>query len=206
MNKPEKFWDRSAQGYDREEMKDREVRNSILERTKRYLKKNDFVLDYGCATGILANEIAGDVHALTGIDISGEMVRIARDNAGTRSIRNVNYIQAAISDERLEPGTFDVLLSVYLLHLLDDLPAALGKIYELLKPGGLFISVTPCMGKRSLTGMALFLAGKTGLIPGIRLFDLAELTGAIAGAGFNIRETSCLQQRGQQYFIAAEKR
>ncbi|WP_346320913.1 class I SAM-dependent methyltransferase [Chitinophaga sp. YIM B06452] len=206
MNRSEKFWNNNAGGYDKEEMKDRDGRIRILDKTRKYLRQEGNVLDYGCATGIVANAIAGEVNGITGIDISPEMIRVARQSAGELNIRNVTYACSTIFDEKLKAGSFDVILAVYLLHLLEDMPGALARIHELLKPGGLFISVTPCLGKRSLAGMGLLLASKLGLIPGMKLFDLPGLEQSITGADFKILETDCLQRKGQQYFIAAEKR
>jgi 2-polyprenyl-3-methyl-5-hydroxy-6-metoxy-1,4-benzoquinol methylase len=205
MDKSEKFWDKSASGYDKEEMKDREVRRKILEKTKKYLRKQDSVLDYGCATGILANEIAGEVDMVYGIDISSKMVQIAQRKAGERNIRNVHYTQSTIFDERHRIGAYDVILGVYLLHLLEDMPKALGRMHELLKPGGLFISLTPCLGKKSFAGIALMLINKLGLIPDLKLYDVSDLKSTISNTGFKIIETECIQQSGRQYFIVAEK-
>ncbi|HEY8954428.1 class I SAM-dependent methyltransferase, partial [Chitinophaga sp.] len=126
MNKPEKFWDRSANGYDREEMKDRTLRTKILEKVKKHLRKQDDVLDFGCATGILANEIAADVHTVHGIDISPKMIQIAQNKAREQQISNVTYARSTVFDEK---GTFDVILGIYLLHLLEDMPAVLEKIH-----------------------------------------------------------------------------
>jgi 2-polyprenyl-3-methyl-5-hydroxy-6-metoxy-1,4-benzoquinol methylase len=205
MNRSEKFWDKSSTGYDKEEMKDRKVRMKILEKTGKYLKKQDDVLDFGCATGILANEIAGDVNMVYGIDISSKMVQIARKKAAERKIRNAHYAQATIFDGKYKAGAFDMVLGIYLLHLLEDMPKALRRIHELLKPGALFISVTPCMGKRSLTGMALLFANKLGLIPDLELFDVPDLERSITNAGFKIIETECIQPTGRQQFIVARK-
>ncbi|HWV69434.1 hypothetical protein [Chitinophaga sp.] len=63
MDQPEKFRDNSSNGYDKEEMKDTEVRVKILEKVKSHLKKQNDVLDFGCATGIIADEIAADANA-----------------------------------------------------------------------------------------------------------------------------------------------
>jgi 2-polyprenyl-3-methyl-5-hydroxy-6-metoxy-1,4-benzoquinol methylase len=204
MDKSEKFWNRSANGYDKEEMKDKEVRTKILERTRKYLKKQQNVLDFGCATGILSNEIAGDVNMVYGIDISAEMIKIAQSKARARNIQNVDYSHATIFDGKYKAGSFDVILGVYMLHLLDDMPKALKRIHELLKPGGCFISVTPCLEK-SLAGMALSLVSKIGLIPSLSLLSVAELESFITQAGFKINETACLQKTGRQHFIVAKK-
>ncbi|GAA0894707.1 hypothetical protein GCM10009122_43880 [Fulvivirga kasyanovii] len=204
-DKSEKFWDKSAGGYDKEEMKDKAVRLKILDRTRRYLKKQDKVLDFGCATGILANEIAGDVQTVHGLDISSEMIRLAQKNADELDIQNIQYTHTTIFDPQYKPGTYDVILGVYLLHLLEDMPKALRRVHELLKPGGLFISVTPCMGKRSFAGIALSLVSKLGLIPNLKTYSVDELVDAITRRGFRIAESECLQKTGRQYFIVAKK-
>ncbi|WP_106794052.1 class I SAM-dependent methyltransferase [Aquimarina sp. Aq78] len=205
MYKSEKFWDKSANGYDKEEMKDREVRIKILQKIKGYLKKEDNVLDYGCATGILANEIASNVDKVYGIDISSEMIRIAQDKANELQIQNVDYSHTTIFDMNYKSGNFDMILAVYMLHLLEDLPKALERIHELLKPGGVFISVTPCLGKRSFVGIALSLVSKIGLIPKLKTYTVSELENSIKDTGFEIFETECLHRRGRQHFIAVRK-
>lgn len=205
MDRSEQFWDKNANGYDREEMKDITVRSRILEKIKKYLRKTDHVLDYGCATGILANEIAIDVNTVHGIDISHKMIQIAQTKAGERRIRNVSYARATIFDEGHQAEAFDVVLGIYILHLLDDMPEVLRCVNELLKPGGLFISVTPCVQKKSFAGIALFLVSKIDLIPKLRLFNILDLKRSISDADFEILETECLQQRGRQYFVVAKK-
>ncbi|WP_025666765.1 class I SAM-dependent methyltransferase [Aquimarina megaterium] len=205
MYKSEKFWDKSATGYDKEEMKDKEVRIKILQKIKGYLKKENNVLDYGCATGILANEIASNVDKVYGIDISSEMIRIAQNKANELHIQNVDYLHTTIFDKNYKSGDFDMILAVYMLHLLEDLPKVLERIYELLKPGGMFISVTPCLGKKSLTGIGLSLVSKIGLIPKLKTYTVSELENSIKDTGFEIFETECLHRRGQQHFIAVRK-
>ncbi|WP_315816118.1 class I SAM-dependent methyltransferase [Paraflavitalea speifideaquila] len=205
MDRSVNFWNKNAAAYDKEEMKDQQVRIKILEKITQYLLKQHEVLDFGCATGILANEIAHEVHTVYGIDSSAQMIQIAQDKANERHIPNIHYKHTILFDEEYKSGTFDVILGIYMLHLLENMPKALHRIHDLLKPGGLFISVTPCLGKRSLTGIALLLISKVGLIPPHRLFNLAELEGTIINTGFKMQETTCIQRSGQQYFLVARK-
>ena len=79
------------------------------------------------------------------------------------------------------------------------------RMNELLKPGGLIISATPCMGEKIFLCILLSLVSKIGLIPKIRSFKISELEDSIANGNFEIVETECLHQRSQQYFISAKK-
>lgn len=70
MNRSEKFWDKMVNYYDREEKKDELTYIKIIEKTKKYLKISDIVLDYGCGTGLICNEIADNVKVIHAIDTS----------------------------------------------------------------------------------------------------------------------------------------
>ena len=61
-------------------------------------------------------------------------------------------------------GTFDGILAFYILHLLEDSQMVIQRINELLKPGGLIISVTPCMGKKPFLNGIFSIFSKLGFI------------------------------------------
>ena len=206
MNRSEKFWDRMANNYDRVEKKDEQTYIKIIEKTKMYLKISDIVLDYGCGTGLISNEIADNVKVIRAIDISSKMIEIAKRKADGRKIKNIDYAHSTIFDERYKRGSFDVILVFYILHLLEDPHKVMQRINELLKPGGLIISTTPCMGEKTFLSILLSLVSKIGLIPKIRSFKISELEDLIANVNFEIVETECLNQSGQQYFIVAKKK
>jgi 2-polyprenyl-3-methyl-5-hydroxy-6-metoxy-1,4-benzoquinol methylase len=209
MSQSEKFWDRAASTYDREEKTDEPTYVRIVARTEKYLHANDIVLDYGCATGIIANEIAGHVKAVHGIDISSRMVEIASEKAAERQIENVAFAQTTIFDKRYESESFDVILAFNILHLLEDMQKAVQRINELLKPGGVFISATACMGERTflnrLFRLALFPLSKVGIVPQIQTLRICELEESLVHARFQIVETEYLTQSPTSYFVAAKK-
>ncbi len=205
MDKSERFWDKMANYYDRVEKKDELTYIKIIEKTKMYLKINDVVLDYGCGTGLISNEIADNVEVIHAIDISSKMIEIAKRKADMCKIENIDYAHSTIFDERYKRGSFDVILVFYVLHLLEDSPKVMKRISELLKPGGLIISTTPCMGENTFLNIGLSLVSKIGLIPKFRSFKSSELEDSIVNGNFEIVETECLHQSGQQYFIVAKK-
>lgn len=205
MKNSEKFWDNIASKYDQEEKSDQKTYFKMLEKTKKYFKGNDIVLDYGCGTGLISNEIANDVKVIHAIDTSAKMVDIAKIKAEELKIKNINYTHSTIFDERYKKGSYDVVLAFYILHLLEDTNKVMQRVSELLKPGGLIISTTPCMGEKKLLSTLLLLICKIGLVPNIRKFKTSELIDTIGNEKFEIVETECLGKRSQEYFIVAKK-
>jgi 2-polyprenyl-3-methyl-5-hydroxy-6-metoxy-1,4-benzoquinol methylase len=205
MNKSERFWDKTASKYDQIEMKDDQTYVNIIKRTKTHLNINDIVLDYGCGTGLISNEIAEDVKEIHAIDISSNMIGIAEKKAKERNITNINYAHSTIFDERYKNGSFDVILVFHVLHLLEDEHIVLQRMNELLKPGGLLISVTPCMGEKIFLRNLLFFAGRVGLVPNIRSFKIRNLVDTIEKGDFSIVETDGLKKSSPEYFIVAKR-
>ena len=169
--KSEKMWNQLAKNWDTPGVSLGENDLKIIEMTKKYLNPSSVVLDYGCATGSIALEIAGMAKEVHGIDISSNMIEIAKSKADERNIKNIGFARAAIFDESLKEGIFDVILSLSILHLVENPTQVVDRINQLLKPGGVFISVTPCLGEKAfvsvLMNIPIFFLSKMGLIPSI---------------------------------------
>ena len=205
QNKAEKFWDRTADNFDKEEKKDGRTYLNIIEKTRKHLKAGDMVLDYGCGTGLISNEIAGNVKKVHALDISSKMIEIAKNKAIAHNIQNIDYAYTTLFDKKYKTGTFDVILAFYILHLLEDSQQVIQRIHDLLKPGGLIISVTPCMGEKPVLKGLFSIIGTLGFIPKIRSFKFSELEHSLIKGNFEIIETECLHKRSEQYFIVAKK-
>ena len=54
MNKAEKFWNKKAQTFDQSDNPESEVRKKKYGKIRKYLNKDQVLLDYGCATGSLS--------------------------------------------------------------------------------------------------------------------------------------------------------
>jgi 2-polyprenyl-3-methyl-5-hydroxy-6-metoxy-1,4-benzoquinol methylase len=206
MGNSEKFWDRLASRFDRFEKKDELIYQNIIEKTRKHLKKDDVVLDFGCGTGIVSTEIAGDVAKVVGIDISSKMLDIARSKAQSRGLANIENKQSDILGKDLDGKNFDVLLGFYIIHLLDDPQVILKRIKQLLKPGGLFISTTPCLGQSGFIKFMLGAASLFGLVPKTKSFKTSGLEAMIESSGFEIVETEIVSKEGFQTFIVARKK
>ncbi|UCB42418.1 MAG: class I SAM-dependent methyltransferase [Dehalococcoidales bacterium] len=207
MDKSEQFWDKQAKNFADQEQHTQLSENKDFITTLKYLDIDDTVLDYGCATGIVSNAIADKVKEIHAIDISSKMIELAKSKASERHIDNIHYAHATIFDKRYQKESFDVILAFRILHMLEDIQAVMRRINELLKSGGIFISVSACMGdKKTLLGILVFLASKMRIVPQhINLFKLPELQGIITGGGFQIVEYERMDDRVPHFCIVARK-
>ena len=211
MSKSEKFWDQSASNYDNTEEKFEFIHSRSRENTKRYLKDTDIVLDYGCGTGTTACEVSSLVKSVRAIDISTGMIEIAKGKAATGGVVNVDFEQAVIFDEEFENGSFDVVLAFNMLHTVPDPESVVQRTVELLKPGGLFISVTPCLGgkKSALVSLQILLVRallKVGVIPvPIRQLKSADLDDLMDEERLQVIETEEIFKGASSYFMVAKK-
>ena len=201
------FWDRAADKYAASPVKDMASYEKTLERTRAALKPDDAVLEIGCGTGTTALKLAPAVGRLLATDLSQRMVEIARDKAAAEGAGNVRFERMTLDDEKLEPASFDAVLAFNLLHLLDDVPAAVARVAALLKPGGVFVSKTICLAEQSrLWAIPLAVARLFGFAPAVRCLTIAELEAEIVGAGFEIVETGLYPASPPSRFVVARKK
>jgi 2-polyprenyl-3-methyl-5-hydroxy-6-metoxy-1,4-benzoquinol methylase len=203
-SKSEKFWDRIAKYFDWVEKKDEPINLKIIEKTKNLINSCDTVLDFGCGSGTAAIAIASSVKKINGIDISSKMIELAKRKAEESKVRNIDFEQATIFDEKFKTESFDVILCFYLLHLLENTSRVMQRINNLLKPGGLIISATPCI-RGTYFGFLLSPISKIGLIPQITTFKITELEKLMTDEDLHIVRVECLHKSGKQYFVVARK-
>jgi ubiquinone biosynthesis O-methyltransferase len=211
MNKSKEFWDRASKNYDKTEERFEYIHSKSRENTKKYLNGSNIVLDYGCGTGTTSCEIANLVKEIHAIDISSKMIEIAKRKAVASKVENINFSQTDIFDKRYKKESFDVILAFNMLHTVADPQVVLQKIYELLKPEGLFISVTPCLRDKMafLVNIQIQLVRilcKIGVIPiPIRRLKSSELDDLLVNGDFQTIDTEKLYKGASSYFVVAKK-
>ena len=204
--KSEGFWDKMSSNYDKQVKKYQQTYADTIERTKKYLKKDDIVLDFACGTGITTIQISGFVRKIHAIDISQRMIDIAEEKAEKNQISNIKFYKTDLFNEEFEKNSFDVVLAFNVLYFLKNSPENISRIYELLKPGGPFISATDCLGENiSLLNRIKYFLGRIGILPFMRMYSIAELEDLVSDADFKIIETANLYDNPPNYFIVARK-
>ena len=206
-NQPKEFWNMRAQTYDQTSGKIyAETYDKTAEKAAKYLRPTDHVLEFACGTGLITLRLAPRAAHIRGIDISPGMADIAREKIRAQSISNVEITNTDLFAPCLEPESFDAAAAFNVLLYLPDLPAALARIRELLKPGGVFLSATDCLGSRpSLMGLKKLVKSRTGAMPYTAFFTQRGLERKITQSGFTLLERENLFPNPPNLFVAARK-
>jgi ubiquinone/menaquinone biosynthesis C-methylase UbiE len=105
------------------------------------LYEGETVLDLGSGGGIdvfLSARRVGKSGFAYGLDMSDEMLELARKNAAESGIINVNFLKGDIANIPLPANSVDVIISNCVINLAADKTAVLKEAYRVLKPGGRF--------------------------------------------------------------------
>jgi len=205
MSEPNKFWDRIAERYARKPVADEAAYQKKMQVTRDYLRPEMEVLEFGCGTGSTAIAHAPHVKRIRALDISSKMIEIAQGKASENKVTNVTFGQASIESFRVPDQTFDAVLGLSILHLLEDMEDVIAKVHKALKPGGVFVTSTACIGDMmSLIWVVAPIGRFLGLLPLLRIFTTRELEDSLTNAGFHI-DHQWLPGKGKAVFIVAKK-
>jgi arsenite methyltransferase len=103
------------------------------------LKPGEVVVDLGCGGGLdvfLAAPKVGPTGQAIGIDMTPEMLALARRNAAKAGLENVTFYEASIDALPLADASVDCVISNCVINLAPDKPAVFREIARILKPGG----------------------------------------------------------------------
>jgi arsenite methyltransferase len=103
------------------------------------LHQGETVLDLGSGGGIdvlLSAKRIGPTGKAYGLDMTEEMLHLARTNAAEAGATNVDFLKGQIEAIPLPAGTVDVVISNCVVNLSTDKPAVFAETYRVLKPGG----------------------------------------------------------------------
>ena len=205
MNRETRFWDRIADRYAKKPVADEAAYQEKLKVTRRYLRPDMNVLEFGCGTGSTALVHAPHVRHIHATDISSKMLEIGRSKADAAGISNVSFRQSGIEEFDAPDGTYDVVLGMSILHLLKDPDAAVAKVHRFLKPGGVFVSSTACIGDMSgIFKLILPVGHAIRLTPFVKIFTAEQLKESLQRAGFSI-DHEWRPGKGKAVFIVARK-
>jgi ubiquinone/menaquinone biosynthesis C-methylase UbiE len=94
------------------------------------------VLEIGCGTGEFSRMLAGRAEKVLAIDLSAEMIRLARERS--KNYPNIEFVAGEAMNYRLPDNRFDCIATLTTMHHL-PVERILRKIKKALKPGGVFV-------------------------------------------------------------------
>ncbi len=205
MDQSAKFWDKIAERYSKQPIADAAAYQKKLEVTREYFKPDMEVLEFGCGTGSTALTHAAYVKHIRAIDISAKMIEIAQKKADEKNIENISFEQSTIEDLSVKEQTLDVVLGLSILHLLENKEEVIAKVYKMLKPGGIFVSSTVCLGDTMKFIKIIAPIGRFfGLMPLVKVFTAKELKDCLSNSGFEI-DYQWQPDNKKAVFIVAKK-
>jgi SAM-dependent methyltransferase len=149
------------------------------------------VLDVGCGSGWATRLLAEYAvnGRVTGIDISDEMVRLARESS--LLLPNVDYQTASAEQLPFADGEFSHAFSMESLYYYANLGVALKEIHRVLQPGGLFVAVMDLYLENEATHQWV----DTLNVP-VELLSVSDYRSLFIDAGFlNVRDQRVLDPR-----------
>lgn len=186
MTQAAQFWDGIAERYAATPVKDEDSYRRKLAETRAHFTPETEILELGCGTGTTAIHHAPHVKHILATDVSPEMLKIARGKAEEAGITNVTWREVGYDAVNPVPESLDMVMAHSLLHLVPDADELVATAFRALRPGGLFVSSTVCIGHRYLVRLALPLARALGKAPAVTAFRPPELLDRIRGGGFEI--------------------
>jgi arsenite methyltransferase len=173
------------------------------------LHEGETVLDLGSGAGadvlISARRVGASGKAI-GLDMTDEMLELARANAREAGVGNVEFVKGYIEDIPLEDESVDVVISNCVINLSADKRKVLAEAARVLRPGGRFavsdVIADADMDEATRTDMEQW----TGCVAGA--LTRAEFERALADAGLGdieLRETHRVHEHARSAIVRARK-
>ena len=173
------------------------------------LHEGETVLDLGSGAGadvLISARRVGATGRAIGIDMTDEMLELARANASEAGVENVEFVKGYLEELPLPDASVDVVISNCVINLSGDKPKVLAEAARVLRPGGRFavsdVIADPDMDAQTKADMQAW----TGCIAGA--LTQAEFAAALSAAGLidpEFRETHRVHEHAGATIIRARK-
>jgi SAM-dependent methyltransferase len=173
------------------------------------LHEGETVLDLGSGAGadvLISARRVGATGKAIGLDMTDEMLELARANAREAGVENVEFVKGYIEELPLPDASVDVVISNCVINLSADKPRVLGETARILRPGGRFAVSDVIADEDMDEATRADMAAWTGCVAGA--LTRAEYESALTAAGFvdvEVRETHRVHQHAASAIIRARR-
>jgi SAM-dependent methyltransferase len=157
-----------------------------LPTTEAAIVPGETVLDLGSGAGndvFIASSLVGPTGRAIGLDMTIDMVELARRNAVQLGRQNVEFIHGEIEHMPVPDGGIDLVVSNCVLNLVPDKATAFAEIHRVLKPGGRFAISDVVLQGQLPAGLVTASQLYVGCVSGAMQQD--DYLATITGAGFS---------------------
>jgi len=173
------------------------------------LSEGETVLDLGSGAGadvLISARRVGPTGKAIGLDMTDEMLDLARANAAKAGIENVDFLKGFLEDMPLADESVDVVISNCVINLSADKPRVLREAARVLRPGGRLAVSDVIADPDTDEAMRADMAAWTGCVAGALTEE--EFRSGLSSAGFEaieIRETHRVHEHAGAAIISARK-
>jgi arsenite methyltransferase len=173
------------------------------------LHEGETVLDLGSGAGadvLISARRVGATGRAIGLDMTDEMLELARANAAEAGVANVEFVKGYLEEIPLPDASVDVVISNCVINLAGDKPRVLAEAARVLRPGGRFAVSDVIADEDMDDATRADMAAYTGCIAGA--LTEAEFRAALAAAGLadvEIRETHRVHEHASSAIVRARK-
>ena len=185
------YWERLARNYDRSMVLLGGPIPRMVELAAEAVRGAPQVLEVAAGTGLVTPALARAARNVIATDYAAAMVAALEARVSQEGLANVRCEQADLYALRFEPGSFDAVVAANVLHLVPDLPGALGALRKMLKPGGRLIVPTYCHDETALSWAVSRVLAVTGF-PGHRRFTARGLQASLESASLQLTRAELL--------------
>jgi SAM-dependent methyltransferase len=149
------------------------------------VRAGDRLVDCGSGAGadsLIAGRLVGPAGQVIGVDMTPEMIAMARTNAADAGLTNVEFREGLLEALPIDDGWADVVISNGVLNLVPDKAAGLREMYRVLRPGGRLLAADIVLERAVSEVSRQDVSLWTGCIAG-GLVE-AELQAMVASVGF----------------------
>jgi arsenite methyltransferase len=173
------------------------------------LHEGETVLDLGSGAGgdvLISARRVGPTGKAIGLDMTDEMLALARANAAEAGVENVEFVKGYIEELPLADRSVDVVISNCVINLSGDKQRVLDEVARVLKPGGRFavsdVVADEDMDEQTRADMVAW----TGCVAGALTRSEFETALANAGlSGIEITETHRVHEHAASAIVRARK-
>ena len=173
------------------------------------LHEGETVLDLGSGAGadvLISARRVGETGRAIGLDMTDEMLELARANAAEAGVANVEFLKGYLEDIPLPDASVDVVISNCVINLAADKHKVLAEAARVLRPGGRFAVSDVIADENMDEATRADMAAYTGCIAGA--LTEAEFRAALAAAGLvdiDIRATHRVHDQAASAIVRARK-